>query len=114
MRADGFHDAEGAWGEVVRTGVKAKLHRGGIEDFGQEDGLAFGDELVEKLTGIDFVGEGVISHDNPGIDQMRTQTGDDRLRQFFQPGRGVLLLQTANLTTKVFFIHGLSPAPPWL
>ena len=114
MRADGFHDAEGAWGEVVWTCVKAKLHRGGIEDFWQEDGLAFGDELVEKLTGIDFVGEGVISHDNPGIDQMRTQTGDDRLRQFFQPGRGVLLLQTANLTTKVFFMHGLSPAPPWL
>ena len=83
MRADGFHDAEGAWGEVVRTGVKAELHRGGIENFGQKDSLAFCDEVVEKLMGVDFVGQRVIGHDDTGIDKMGTQTGNDGLRQLF-------------------------------
>ena len=54
----GFKDAEGAWGEVVRTGVKAELHRGGIEDFGQKDGLAFSDKVVDELMSIDFVWQG--------------------------------------------------------
>ena len=83
VRAGGFKDAERARGEVVRTGVMAEFHRGGIEDLGQEDGLAFGDEVVEKLMGVDFVGQGVIGHDDTGIGQERTQTGDDGLRQLF-------------------------------
>ena len=82
-RAGGFHDAERTRGEVVRTGVMAEFHRGGIEDLGQEDGLAFGDEVVEKLMGVDFVGQGVIGHDDTGIGQERTQTGDNGLRHLF-------------------------------
>ena len=82
-RAGGFKDAEGARSEVVRAGVVAELHRGSIEDLGQEDGLAFSDKVVEKLMGVDFVGQGVIGHDDTGIGQERTQTGDDGLRQLF-------------------------------
>jgi hypothetical protein len=52
----------------VRTGVKAKFHRGGIEDFGQKDGLTFGDKVVDELMSIDFVWQGVVGQDNPGID----------------------------------------------
>ena len=83
LRARRFHDAEGAWGEVVRAGVKAEFHRGGIKDFGQKDSLAFCDEVVEKLMGIDLVGQGVIGHDDTGIDKMGTQTGNNGLRQLF-------------------------------
>ena len=67
----------------MRTGVKAELHRGGIENFGQKDSLAFFDEVVEKLMGIDLVGQGVIGHDDTGIDKMGTQTGNNGLRQLF-------------------------------
>ena len=71
------------WGEVVRTGVKAKFHRGGIEDFGQKDGLTFGDKVIDELMSIDFVWQGVIGHDDTGIDKMGTQTGNNGLRQLF-------------------------------
>jgi hypothetical protein len=67
LRAGGFKDAEGAWGEVVRTGVTAELHRGGIEDFGQKDGLTLSDKVIDELMGVDFVGQRVIGQDNPGI-----------------------------------------------
>jgi hypothetical protein len=68
---------------ITSMGVKAELHRGGIEDFGQEDGLTFSDKVIDELMGVDFVGQGVIGHDDTGIGQERTQTGDDGLRQLF-------------------------------
>jgi hypothetical protein len=74
---------EGALAEVRTAGIMAEFHRGGIEDFGQKDGLAFGDKVVEKLMGVDFVWQGVIGHDDTGIGQERTQTGDNGLRHLF-------------------------------
>ena len=67
----------------MRACVTAEFHRGGIEDFGQKNGLAFGYKAVEKLMGVDLVGQGVIGHDDTGIDKVGTQTGDNGLRQLF-------------------------------
>ena len=51
----------------MRTGVTAEFHRGGIKDFGQEDGLAFSDKVFDEMMGIDFVRQRVVGQDNPGI-----------------------------------------------
>ena len=67
----------------MRTSVKAELHGGGIEDFWQKDNLAFGDEVVKKLVGADFIGKGVVGQDGLGLGKARLQTRDDGLRQRF-------------------------------
>ena len=67
----------------MRTGVKAELHGGGIEDFWQKDGLAFGDKVVKELVGADFVGKGVVGQDGLDLGKAGLQTRDDGLRQRF-------------------------------
>ena len=104
--ANGLHDAEGTFGHVLTACVAAEFHRHVIHHTGQKDGLALGDEVVDKLMGEDFVGQGVIGKNDTGVGQERTQTGDNRPGQLFQLGRSVLLFQTTNLTTKGFLRHG--------
>ena len=67
----------------MRTGVKAELHGGSIEDFWQKDGLAFGDKVVKELVGADFVGKGVVGQDGLDLGKAGLQTRDDGLRQRF-------------------------------
>ena len=104
--AYGLHDVEGTFGHVLTACVAAEFHRRVVHHTGQKDGLALGNEVVDKLMGEDFVGQGVIGQDDTGVGQERTQTGDNRPGQLFQLGRSVLLFQTANLTTKGFLRHG--------
>ena len=65
----------------------------------QEDGLAGSHEVVDELVSADFVGQGVIGENHLGLSQARCQTGYDGLRQLLELLRGVLSLQTTNLTT---------------
>ena len=67
----------------MRTGVKAELHGGSIEDFWQKDNLAFGDEVDKELVGADFIGKGVVGQDGLGLGEAWLQTRDDGLRQRF-------------------------------
>jgi hypothetical protein len=63
----------------------------------QEHSLAVGQKVVDKLVGIHFIRQGVVSQDDTGLGQSGPQTGQHGKRQFLQLLLGVLLLPQTHL-----------------
>ena len=83
--------------ERIGTRITTQFHGLIVEHLGQKDGLAFGQQIVDELTGADLVGQGVIGHHHAGIAQPLFQAGDNRERQFIQLLLGELSLRVAYL-----------------
>ena len=77
--AIGLHDAESTLTKVLGARIAAQLHAFAIDDVGQNDGFAGGQQIVDKLVGIDFVGQRIVGHDGLRLGETGFQTGDDGL-----------------------------------
>ena len=79
-----FHDVEETALQVLRAAVGAQFHVGVVDDSRQEHRLTVGNELVDDVVSVHFVGQRIVHEDDAGVFHTRVnhQASDNRKRQF--------------------------------
>ena len=90
---------ESTFFQILSAMIGIPRHRFIIEYLRQKNVFSFCHKVINQLVGIDFIWKGVKSINCMGFSQNRTQSLNNRKRQFIQLLLGELSLKFAHLTS---------------